>query len=559
MHGGRLLKILSRRAAICVLIGITALLSWWPRGTGPIDLRWDSGAYYILGASLAQGDGYRIASEPGRLPSSLHPPLVPAFVAAHALVLGTTDPIAVGRALRLTVALLSAAYAMAIFLLLSASLPLALSVAVALLGLMQPQYIYFSDALYAEAFFGLFTVLYFLIRQWRRDWLAFVLCGVCAVLAYEARTAGIALLAAWVLEHALRKEVRRTLVATAVSALVVVSWMGWIKAVEASADYRRPAYAYQTEAWLYFNVSYARNLLTYFDPWWPELGPLTPRLFVRRVIPNIEVLPKTLGQAVSTWEAPTALALPLCALVVGGLALQAARRRYALVLLVLLSLAAMCATPFQRQFVRYLLPLYPLLALAMFDLLTWGGEHLRRRWPLLPRPFVLALPWLVVGAIAFRMLPEVHSLFTEQHGVVAYQQHDRPVSYRLFYYGPDGADVDAALDWLDHEAAPDDICASGDPQWAYLRTKRRCVIPPFELDGAVAQRLIDTVPVKYLLASPVDGAYERFTAPLLAANPQAWRKVWHGENGKLDIFERVAVPRIPVDVRRPADADNPPK
>jgi len=532
--------LLRRRGLMCLLIAAAALASWWPRWGGPIDLRWDGGAYYILGTSLSLGEGYRILSEPGTLSSSLHPPLVPALVAAHELILQTKDPVVVGRALRLTVALFSAAYASAVFLLLSASLPRLLAVAITLVAVLQPQYVYFSDALYAEAFFGLFSVLFFVVRKYRRDRLGFVLCGVCAVLAYEARTAGVALLAAWVVDYALRKEWRRTLIALALSAVVVTSWNGWIKAVESSPEYRHPAYAYQTEAWLYFNVSYARNLLTYFDPWWPELGPLTPGGFVRRVVPNLKVLPRTIGQAVSHWEAPQRLAFPLGVLVLGGLLLQVVRREYVVVLYVGLSLAAMCATPFQKQFVRYLLPLYPLLMLALFELLAWATAQARRRWPTLPAALAPAVPWSVIAVIAWGALNEVRGMYAKWHHEVAYQQHGRAVNYRLFYYGPEGADLDAALDWLDLRAAPDDTLAAGDPQWVYLRTGRRCVVPPFELDGRKAQQLIDTVPVKYLLASVKPSAYERFTARLLAANPDAWRRVWRGPNGTLEVYERVA-------------------
>ena len=124
----------SRRFVFCLVVGVAALASWVPRAGGPIDLRWDGGAYYILGTSLAEGDGYRMRSEPGGLPSSLHPPLVPAFVALHELALQTTDPVVVGRALRLSLALCSAAYAIAVFLLVSASLPLALAVGVTLIA-----------------------------------------------------------------------------------------------------------------------------------------------------------------------------------------------------------------------------------------------------------------------------------------------------------------------------------------------------------------------------------------------------------------------------------------
>lgn len=535
-------SLLRRRGLMCLLIGAAALACWWPRWGGPIDLRWDGGAYYILGTSLALGEGYRILSEPGGLSSSLHPPLVPAFVAVHELLLGSTDPVVVGRALRVTIALCSAAYAIVVFLLLSASLPRALAAAVTLVGVLQPQYVYFSDALYAEAFFGLFTILFFVVRKYRRDTLGFVMCGVCAVLAYEARTAGIALLAAWVVDHALKKEWRRTLAAVVISAVLVASWTSWIKAVESSPEYRNPAYAYQTAPWLYFNVSYARNLLTYFDPWWPELGPLTPSGFVRRVTPNLAVLPRSLGQAVSSWEAPNALAVPLGVLVLAGLLLQAARREFTVVLYVGLSLAAMCATPFQKQFVRYLLPLYPLLALALFELLAWATAQARRRWPALPAALGVAIPWLLIGVIALGAISEVRTMYARWHHDVAYEQHGRAVHYRLFHYAPEGAELDAALDWLDRRAAPDDILAAGDPQWVYLRTGRRCVVPPFVIDGKKAQQLIDSVPVKYLLASAKPGAYQRFTLPLLEANPTRWSRIWSSASGDLAIYERTAQP-----------------
>ena len=94
----------------------------------------------------------------------------------------------------------------AVFLLLSASLPLALAAGVTLVAVVQPQYVFFSDTLFAEGLFGLLTVLFFVVRKWRRDTVGFALCGVCVVLAYEARTAGMALLAAWVVDHVLRKE-----------------------------------------------------------------------------------------------------------------------------------------------------------------------------------------------------------------------------------------------------------------------------------------------------------------------------------------------------------------
>src|SRR5262249_31731158 len=48
-----------------MLLCILAAAAWLPRAGGPIDLRWDGGAYYALGTSITQGQGYRILSEPG--------------------------------------------------------------------------------------------------------------------------------------------------------------------------------------------------------------------------------------------------------------------------------------------------------------------------------------------------------------------------------------------------------------------------------------------------------------------------------------------------------------
>ena len=81
-----------------------ALLLWAPRFSGPIDLRWDAGVYYLLGTSLAKGEGYRIASEPGSPEALQYPPLLPALVALHQWALGTTDPAIVAPWLRRTYA-----------------------------------------------------------------------------------------------------------------------------------------------------------------------------------------------------------------------------------------------------------------------------------------------------------------------------------------------------------------------------------------------------------------------------------------------------------------------
>ena len=112
----RLQKLDARRIdrGIGTLLCILAAMAWLPRSKGPIDLRWDAGAYYLLGTSITQGQGYRLLNEPGNPNHTAYPPLMPLFATAHQLLLGTTDPLVVGRALRLSACLLFALQAFAI-------------------------------------------------------------------------------------------------------------------------------------------------------------------------------------------------------------------------------------------------------------------------------------------------------------------------------------------------------------------------------------------------------------------------------------------------------------
>jgi len=92
-------------------------------------------------------------------------------------------------------------------------------------------------------------VLMFYRSQIQHKYCRFLLLGLCAVLAYEARTAGIGieLLAEWVADNVQRRNVRRTLIALEMSILPILSWIGWIAAVEVLNRVPAwPAYAYQT-------------------------------------------------------------------------------------------------------------------------------------------------------------------------------------------------------------------------------------------------------------------------------------------------------------------------
>lgn len=527
----------------CLLIALVTLASWLPRLSGPIDLRWDGGAYYIVGTSLAEGKGYRLQSEPGNFPSSVHAPFLPALVAVHQRVLQTTEPAVVGTALRYTTIACSVAYAVAIFLLLKATVAWPWALAVPILGVFQPQYVYFSDALYAETFFGLFTVVFFIAQRHRASLVALLIAGACAALAYEARTAGIALLAAWVGDTLWRRDFRRLPLVLLIAAIPVVAWMGWIRAVESSPEYRQPVYAYQTAPYVYFNVSYAKNIFTLKDPSNPQLGPMTRDALVGRLATSLRELPLRVGEAVSSWTAPPQLSLFLAALVLCGLIVQVARRQFLVVAYLILSMAAVALTPFHKQFIRYLLPLFPFFALAMFEFLALAASQARRRFPAAPPLLGHAAIGAVVAAMALAEWRDLRSLY-EYHDR-AYEQRQPSGDDRLFHYAPLGPEFDEALAWLQRRGRPLDVVAATDPQRAYLRTGMKAVLPPFELDGTKAQQLIDTVPVRFLIVDTEPqvlslGAYHRFTSALLRDNPGRWTPIWKSAAGKIAIYERSA-------------------
>ena len=68
---------LSIQRTVYAILGLLVLALWLPRFQGPIDPRWDGGAYYVLGTSLVEGKGYRLLNEPDEIQANQYPPLFP--------------------------------------------------------------------------------------------------------------------------------------------------------------------------------------------------------------------------------------------------------------------------------------------------------------------------------------------------------------------------------------------------------------------------------------------------------------------------------------------------
>jgi hypothetical protein len=527
--------------AIGAILCILAAATWLPRSSGPIDLRWDGGAYYLLGTSITQGHGYKLLNEPGDPNTTLHPPLIPLFVTAHQVLLHTTDSLVVGRALRVSTCVVFALQAFAIYMFLRRYISRSAAVLSALFWIFNPAHAYFSDSLYAESLFGLATILFFILQTSAGGRKQFLIAASCALLAFLARTTGLLLFVAWAGERVIKRDFKHAIAIATIALVAASGWMGYIHHVESSPQYVQPAYAYQHADYLYFNVSYAKQLFRLTDPFTPELGYLTPRKFVKRAYLNIVRIPVAIGQAAYSWAGNRRICLVVALLVVGGLLLQITRKEYIISLFVGLNLAAMCMTPFPKQFVRYLVPLSPLILLSFFEALAWLNAQSRVHRTSFSPQVTAAVIIVLLTVMACEEVRDDRELYRSHYDRVDYLHQGQRIVYRLFYYSKGDREIDEGLDWLETEARRDDIVAAADPQWVYLRTGLKSVLPPFESNGEKAELLIDSVPARYLFVD--QNVYRRYTYNLVQNNSGLWRCVWRSLEDNVRIYKRSDTPR----------------
>ena len=141
------------------------MLTWLPRLHGPIDLRWDAAVYYTLGTALAQGKGYRLLNEPGEIPSIQYPPALPVAIALHQWLLGTSNPVVVGTALRRSFLALSGACILLAYALLRTRLPATIAAAGALMFALSMTFVWLTDRAYSDVPFLALTTGFFLLRE----------------------------------------------------------------------------------------------------------------------------------------------------------------------------------------------------------------------------------------------------------------------------------------------------------------------------------------------------------------------------------------------------------
>lgn len=555
--------LLRREAAALVSLIVLVTLTWLPRFHGPIDVRWDGGVYYILGTSLAQGKGYRLLNEPGEIHAVQYPPVLPLIVAAHQRVLGTSDVAVVGPWLRgfnllMTMGLVVGAYALA-----RVYLPRPYALLAAVVCALCRHTLFLSDALYPEILFAVVTILFFLVNRKRPLLGATVTCGLLGATAYLLRTAGVALLAAWIVESLIERRYKQAALRTILALIPILGWQSYLSVVKNGPEYCQPAYAYQRAPYQFYNVTYVENLRL-VDSFAPERGSLSAKGLLKRVVANLVSMPAVLGEAVAAQAdhlqsplrrvnervgrtiLPPALVYPplvlLGCLVIAGMALLAARGEWLAPLFFAGSATLICLTPWPGQFLRYLMPLTPVLAVAIFYAVSAVARGIAERFPRRRRfgtGFAVGLALTIVAG-------QIVSL------VITYRSREAPVPFHgsgpndgpavsLFYYNQAYRTLDSSLEWLRVHARPGAIVATTAPHTAYLRTNLQAVMPPMEADTARAQRLLDSVPAQYLVLDnlPYINTSQHYAAPVVAHNPGRWRCVFTASHGDSRVYERV--------------------
>jgi hypothetical protein len=537
-----------------------------PRLNGPIDLRWDGAAYYILGTSIAEGKGYRLLNEPGEINSTLHQPLLPAIVAAHQLLLGTSDPVIVGQWLRYTFFLSFIIYIVAAYLMFRLFLTSNYAFIASIICLLHLNTFFLSDLLYAELLFAVTTVLfYFCHRKSNKKGYKYLII-LLAMASYGLRTIGIALFAAWIGESLLNKDFKKAIFQLTILLIPILCWQSYVYSVEQSTQYQNPAYEYQRADYIYPNVSYVRNS-SLIDSFAPEKGYITLTGRIRRITGNVLRIPLKLGEAISTNQKSAEsqlnrtsqqlqLFLPswlvswfvfftlliLGFLVIAGLVLKIMDKQWFVPLYILTYLAMMCLTPWSEQFGRYLMPLMPFLIVSLFETLkflkTKSYSFLPPKLGRAGHLFAGSVLLLVLLAEAFT----IHETYGNYFLPVSYNDKSgRKIEYKQFFYSQSSQNLDEGLDWLMARAEPGDIVAGTWSHWIYLRTGLKSVLPPLEANAEKAQNLLNAGPVKYLLLEKDEDKLEmkRYVSPIIENARNRWKLVFSTSDGELEIYERV--------------------
>lgn len=543
----------SERTALIVLLTLAAL-TWVPRINGPIDLRWDGGVYYILGTSLAEGKGYKLLNEPGEIDAVQYPPLLPLIIAGHQLILQTSDPTTVGRWLRLSAFLTFMVYICAVFRLIKKYFSWHYAFFATLLCLFSLHVYFLSDLCFPEILFSLSTILFVLCNSKEKNRPFSIAAYFFAVASYALRTVGVAVLIVWVLESLIKRRLKQAIFRLALVLIPIACWQYYIFTVESSYEYNHPAYSYQRDAYMFYNVSYSRNI-SLEDPFTPEKGKAR---VVPRIVNNVIQLPGKIGESLINSYWMDELLRPIGGIVESVITRLSVVFRYLIGLAILVGLllllfqyqrviflylcfylSAICSTPFLEQFTRYLMPVMPFLVLSLIVFLTTVKNLVP---PVISSKLSVIHRNFVVGSILIVLFLQLvtfkHVYFSRLEPIVYTDRNNNLLKYRMFFENRSFQDFNRCVQFIRQNAHANDVVSAGTPQWIYLQTGLKAVMPPFEKNTALAFQKLDNVPVKYLIVGKDVIGSEKYIFPVVEHYTEQWKQVFITPESDWTVYKR---------------------
>ena len=304
------------------------------------------------------------------------------------------------------------------------------------------------------------------------------------------------------------------------------------------------------------------SALKFLDPFYPEKGSATAAAVARRTLQNVGILPMATGEAISApvqlchrklSGLPTALervhraglqGLPWVAALAtayGALGLLL-RGEWLIALALAGAYALMAPTPWAGQFLRYMLPVLPLLAIGLAVALAevWRWRGWGRRW--LSVPARVAVILLLLSIVVSR-LEAIHTLYWASSDDSTFvDSRGRGHVARLFYMNADWRAMEHAATWLRRNVPPDSRLITVMPHWTYLRTGLQAVQPPYVADAGAVQDLVDSVPADYAIVgaerNDEGDLMGRYLMPAVRKYPDRWRIVYEDQQTGLRVYHR---------------------
>jgi hypothetical protein len=227
-------------------------------------------------------------------------------------------------------------------------------------------------------------------------------------------------------------------------------------------------------------------------------------------------------------------------LALAGAVLVATGQQWFLSLYFGITLAMIVVTPWQNQFWRYLAPVVPLTLVFLFLAVVAIRHWLERRYVEWGRTLGTLATTTPPAAILLVQSAIVAHVFRSMGPVSYYDASGRERVYKLIDYPSEWHALDPAFEWIRRNAATTAVIATTVPHLAYLRTGHKTVLPPFERDPDTASRLLDQVPVSYLVLDRFGqpGISERYAAPIVARRPQDWQLVFTAPDLETRVYAR---------------------